>query len=117
MALDGCEITNASVDDRSLEVVVGSDSRFFDGHFPERPILPAVAQLTLVEVLLRRCCGDAARIAALERLRLLAVVQPGDRLLVRLAPAPAGDRSARFEITCGTTRVSDGTLRWSAVEE
>jgi 3-hydroxymyristoyl/3-hydroxydecanoyl-(acyl carrier protein) dehydratase len=117
--LDGIEIDEGTSHE-SLEVTIDARSRFFDGHFPDRPVLPGVAQLLLVEAALRRRFGDRARIASLERLRLVAVVCPGDRLTVRLTPVPGpteeAPRSLRFEIARGASRVSEGWLRWSESE-
>ena len=115
------EIIGPAAAGPSMEVVVGAGSRFFAGHFPGRPVLPAVAQLMLVEALLRRACGGGARIVAVDRLRLLQPSGPGDRLTVRLEPGGSGAAgvgatagSARFRIERGATHVSEGVLHWSS---
>jgi len=109
------QIVGGSEHEQSLDVVVGADCRFFEGHFPGRPILPAVAQLALVEELLRRTIGRTVRIVALDRLRMLQPVEPGERLSLRLR-AGTDPTTARFEIDRGPTRISDGIVGWTAGE-
>jgi 3-hydroxymyristoyl/3-hydroxydecanoyl-(acyl carrier protein) dehydratase len=96
----------------AIDVVVGETSRFFTGHFPGRAILPAVAQLVLVEELARRSLDPRARLRTIEHLRLLRPVYPGARLSVRLHVPRAG-APVRFEIDQGTTRASEGAFRWA----
>jgi 3-hydroxyacyl-[acyl-carrier-protein] dehydratase len=94
-----------------VEVGVPAGSRWFEGHFPGHPLLPAVAQLDLVERLLARLAGPGA-LVAVERLRLPAPVGPGDRLLVELARPGAAGRTA-FSITRDGETTCDGTVAWS----
>jgi 3-hydroxyacyl-[acyl-carrier-protein] dehydratase len=93
-----------------VEVGVPAGSRWFVGHFPGHPLLPAVAQLDLVERLLARLAGPGA-LVAVERLRLPAPVGPGDRLLVELARPGAAGRTA-FSITRDGETTCDGTVAW-----
>ena len=75
----------------TAEVEVPAGARWFDGHFPSRPILPAVGQLALVDRLLRRLAGPGHTIG-LDRFRLPLPVAPGDRLAVALARPDGGGR-------------------------
>lgn len=89
-----------------LEVAVDVDSPWFDGHFPGHPVLPAVAQLALVERSLDRLAGGG-RIAALDRLRLPSQVAPGERLRLDL-DRPAAD--GRFAFTLATAGAAGGEV-------
>ena len=89
----------------SIEVALEGDC--FRGHFPGRPVLPAVAQLQLVERLVRRAIGGAARTAGFRGLRFVRAVRPGETLDVRLEPF--GDR-VRFSVSGPDGPVSSGTL-------
>ncbi len=104
-----------------FSVEVPPESPAFRGHFPGRPILPAVAQLALVEqglALESTAVAGSPSIAQISGLRLRRTVGPGDRLSLFLgAPTTSGGR--RFEIRDEGGIVSGGTLRsvWEAQDE
>jgi 3-hydroxyacyl-[acyl-carrier-protein] dehydratase len=83
------------------------DSAYFAGHFPERPILPAVAQLALVVNALARPGGPRTTLRAIPYLRLRQLVRPGDSL--RLGAHEDGEQ-IRFELRRGDELVSNGAL-------
>ncbi|HEV7672155.1 MAG TPA: hypothetical protein VGS22_26865 [Thermoanaerobaculia bacterium] len=97
-----------------LTVEIGAESPAFRGHFPGRPILPAVAQLALIEqgiaALDEEPADPSLSIAEISGLRLRRTVGPGERLTLRLAAAnETGAR--RFEIRSDGGSVSGGTVR------
>jgi 3-hydroxymyristoyl/3-hydroxydecanoyl-(acyl carrier protein) dehydratase len=94
-------------------IEVGSASPFFDGHFPGRPVLPAVAQILLVERLCRRAGAPRGRVAGIEALRLLRPVAPGDVVAVRIDWA-GGGALVRFEISDARGPISRGSLHLRA---
>ena len=103
----------ASAGGWEIEVEVPAGARWFDGHFPGHPILPAVAQLALVDRLLRRLAGPG-RTTGLDRFRLPLPVAPGDRLAVALARPDGGGR-VPFNLRRGGAVVSGGTLGWTSL--
>lgn len=108
------EIIREDPDRRILSIMVGASSRFFTGHFPDRPVLPAIAQLTLVDRLLRCSFGEHAHIVAIESLRLAKPVLPNHELDVRLVPIENDStQSARFTIHHGDELISEGLVTWS----
>ncbi len=109
---DGAEGTRFTVE-------IPAESPAFRGHFPGRPILPAVAQLALVEQGLARLAeADSSRspaIVEISGLRLRRTVGPGDRLTLQLGAAnPTGQ--CRFEIRAGEASVSGGSVRAGSEE-
>ena len=90
------------------ETAVSPDHRCFAGHFEGQPILPAIAQLSLVSEALGLAVDRPVMIRSIEVLRLKAPVRPGERLEVRLASI---DGPVRFELRRGQDVVSQGTLR------
>lgn len=111
--VDDFETLSFSAAERAMEVLVGATSRFFAGHFPGRPLLPAIAHLVLVDELVKRCLGEQTGLVAVQRARWKRPVLPGTRLRVRLLEA--GDSSSlRFEIDGDGERVSEGLLAWGA---
>ena len=111
--MDDFEVLGFSAAEQSMEVFLGASSRFFAGHFPDHPMLPAIAHLVLVETLVKRCLGEGAGILTVERARWLRPVPPGTRLRVRLTEGrdPA---QIRFAIDGDEERVSEGLLTWRA---
>ncbi|MEP7011504.1 MAG: hypothetical protein ABJC13_14375 [Acidobacteriota bacterium] len=106
-------------DGTRFTVEIPAESPAFEGHFPGRPILPAVAQLALVEQGLARLAqADSSRspaIVEISGLRLRRTVGPGDRLTLQLGAAnPTGLR--RFEIRAGEASVSGGSVRAGSEE-
>ncbi|HXV77557.1 MAG TPA: hypothetical protein VD788_14685 [Candidatus Polarisedimenticolaceae bacterium] len=96
--------------ERVVSVRVPADCPYFSGHFPHRPILPAIGQLALVADLLERAEPGAAWIAGAEALRFVRPILPGDELTVRIEPALAGEATA-FRIERAGRLVSEGRLR------
>lgn len=97
-----------------LTVEIPPESPAFRGHFPGRPILPAVAQLALVEQGLARLAdadGEAPpAIVEVSGLRLRRTVGPGERLTLEFQSM--GEAGAhRFEIRSDGGTVSAGTVR------
>jgi len=94
-------------------VVVPHASALFDGHFHGLPILPAIAQLELFAELALSLAPDAPRLAAIERARFRAPVEPDDRLAVHVTPLDAGggERRFAFRATRAEQPVADGGLR------
>lgn len=90
---------------------IAADSPFFAGHFPGHPILPGIAQLSLVSEAL-----GGVSIAEIPSLRLRSPVRPGDVLAARI-DGPAEDGTVRFELKALNeleeegAAVSSGSLR------
>jgi 3-hydroxymyristoyl/3-hydroxydecanoyl-(acyl carrier protein) dehydratase len=95
-------------DTARFAAVAPADAFFFDGHFPDDAVLPAVAQLAaLAEPLARRRWPALGALARASRLKFLRVVRPGEALTLRLSRA--GLRVA-FTLHAGPEAVSQGVL-------
>ncbi len=94
-------------------VVVPEDCPFFEGHFPGRPVLPAIGQLAMLTGLVRRVTGSAVSLTGVDSLRLSHQVLPGDQVEVWLQASRASG-TARFEIRRDGGAVSRGTVRVAA---
>ena len=94
-------------------VVVPEDCPFFEGHFPGRPVLPAIGQLAMLTTLMRREAGSPVSLTGVDGFRLSRQVLPGDRVEVRLEAHRASDTVA-FEVRCDGDPVSRGTARVAA---
>jgi 3-hydroxyacyl-[acyl-carrier-protein] dehydratase len=56
----------------------------FSGHFPEYPILPAVLQVLLAQILAETVIGSTLSVVALNRAKFMQQVRPGDQIDVRV---------------------------------
>tara|TARA_R110002110_G_scaffold29975_5_gene106239 strand:+ start:5096 stop:6775 length:1680 start_codon:yes stop_codon:yes gene_type:complete len=68
----------------TFELSLEPDLRWFDGHFPEQPILPGVAQLHIASVLAEETWGIVATGADMARVKFRHVMRPGDRVTLTL---------------------------------
>ena len=95
-------------------VEILAESPAFRGHFPGRPILPAVAQLALVEEGIAQLNKEdrprRSSIAEISGLRLRRTVGPGDRLTLWIGAANEKGMH-RFEIRSDENVVSGGSVR------
>jgi 3-hydroxymyristoyl/3-hydroxydecanoyl-(acyl carrier protein) dehydratase len=91
-----------------VKVRVPPDLRYLEGHFPNDPIVPGIAQLLpLVHEPAAAAWPDLGPPTAIERLKFKAALRPGHALEVELR-REAG--KVRFEIRRGETRCTTGVL-------
>lgn len=94
------------------EFEVPADSKWFDGHFPEEPILPGIAQLSMIADLLGDAIGSPATITQVSRVRFKRVIQPAEPITVRIS-SKEDALSFGFQILSGAEPVCSGNIRIS----
>lgn len=100
-------------DGHRFDVEIPAASPLFSGHFPGRPILPGIAHLALAQRALSEILGREISLGAVRSLKLRRPVVPGDLPELRSSP-PGEDGTVRFEVRCGETAASQGTVEiWS----
>ena len=67
-----------------LEFRIREDSDYFDGHFPDFKLLPAVAQMDIISRFARRQLGISHFIPRIRRIKFSSPIYPGDRLRLKL---------------------------------
>lgn len=72
-----------------------ADSAVFAGHFPGHPVLPAVVQVLMVQVILE-AIGQSAELACVPQAKFLAPLGPDTDILLTLSK---GRRDGRWECT------------------
>lgn len=92
-------------------ITIPEDSKFFEGHFPGNPILPAIAQLHYVFALLSENKA-AAVVSHIDVARFRETLRPGDVVSLTLSESQHGD-SVSFKLTraSDSSLVSHGKLR------
>ena len=87
---------------------IARDHPAFEGHFPGRPILPAVVLLAETLAAIGRDTGTAAHDWSVSQVKFVQAVAPGAELV--LAYELTGGGSARFEVRDASGLVAHGTL-------
>lgn len=90
----------------SLDIT--ADAAWFEGHFPGRPILPAVSQLALVLEALARHRGQPVALGGIGFARLRQPVVSGDPLQLEFDERPGG--ALRFTLARDGAMVTNGEL-------
>ena len=95
-----------------IALEISGDLAAFDGHFPDTPILPAVAQIDWAVRFARAEFVLPARFHALRSLKFLAIVQPPVELTLDLTRAADG-RSVAFTYLRAGTACSSGRIEFT----
>ena len=93
----------------SLEFSIPGTSPYFDGHFPEFSLLPAVAQIELVTRFASQQFGASFDVSQIRRVKFVNFIRPDAPLLLRLVK---GENTVSFKLLAPETEIvySTGTL-------
>lgn len=72
-----------------LEFTIPKESDFFDGHFPEFHLLPAVAQFEVVTRFAKKYLGTQRYVPYIRRIKFSAPILPGTRCALKLEYTPS----------------------------
>ncbi len=86
------EITDETL---KLHLEVGHDLKWFEGHFPENPVLPGVVQVHWAVSLAKRFFVQEKQFRQVENLKFKSVVLPGMALVLQFSGFEA-DEKIRF---------------------
>jgi 3-hydroxymyristoyl/3-hydroxydecanoyl-(acyl carrier protein) dehydratase len=93
-----------------LHLHVPEDLYYFDGHFPHMPIVAGVCQLKWVIDAIQTHTGEILQLSALEDVKFLRPIFPGQSCVIELTYAPHPP-SWRYQIyTEDTKRAASGCL-------
>lgn len=97
----------------TLELLVPRGLVYFDGHFPDAPVLPGIVQIKWALALAAPRLGTSARCTLMEALKFQRLLRPGDRVELVLRYDTAR-RKLHFAYRHGDVAYSSGRLAWSA---
>lgn len=100
-----------SLDTKKTRVHIPPDSRWFDGHFPNNPVLPGIAQLGMVYDLIAQDFDGPVSIVEVNRVRFKQIIQPDDELDVTIAPHATKAECFSFRMTRDDELVCNGTIK------
>jgi hypothetical protein len=106
---DTAKVIEKTENSITIEFLVPGTSPYFDGHFPEFSILPAVAQVDLVLHFASEYYGTSIAISEIKRLKFTKLIRPNTPLVLRLEK---GDKTIGFKMSSpdGNSVYSYGTL-------
>jgi 3-hydroxymyristoyl/3-hydroxydecanoyl-(acyl carrier protein) dehydratase len=73
-----------SVHELSLDLSISKDLPWFQGHFPEQPVLPGVAMIWMAEQYIRLWFEESRCISVLATVKFQSVIKPGEDVQIRL---------------------------------
>jgi 3-hydroxymyristoyl/3-hydroxydecanoyl-(acyl carrier protein) dehydratase len=94
-----------------LTLSIPAELSYFDGHFPEVPILPGVVQVKWAVEFARQHLGVQARFRALTGVKFMRVMQPGATVTLQLDYASERGE-LEFEYSVDGLVCSSGTVRF-----
>lgn len=87
----------------------------FAGHFPGYPILPAILQGLMAQMVAEQIRGENLEFLSLERAKFTREIHPGDQIRVQVAFREAGESlNCRAELHCGAELAASFTLTFAA---
>jgi 3-hydroxymyristoyl/3-hydroxydecanoyl-(acyl carrier protein) dehydratase len=99
-----------------VTIVFPEDSEWFDGHFPDVPVLPGVAQLAAVADEIQRRLPSGHRIAGLNRVRFKQVIGPGQEVTISISKSSDNPLCHDFRITCRGTLACVGSIEMAPAD-
>ena len=94
-SLEGVKVIEQKENFAEIEFFVPAGSPYFDGHFPEFSLLPAVAQTELVIRFSSEYLGTGIDAAEMKRVKFTNFIRPNTPLLMRLEK---NEKSIGFKI-------------------
>jgi 3-hydroxymyristoyl/3-hydroxydecanoyl-(acyl carrier protein) dehydratase len=104
------KLKHYSSDNIFAEVTVAPDSPWFSGHFPGSPILPGMAIISMVFDAIQRSRRTPLTIAGLKKVRFKRVVEPDDRIDLKVTRSENDPFSYFFQVTCSGEVACTGTM-------
>lgn len=94
----------------TLELNISADIVYFDGHFPQAPVLAGVTQLHWAVEYCQRYFTDLAEVVSVEVLKFQTMIRPGDILLLTLERS--AESTVLFNYLKGEQKMASGRLKW-----
>ena len=89
----------------------------FSGHFPGYPILPAVLQLLLAQLLIEKQKGCRVKVTGIAKAKFLSEIRPDDRITVQCDDASTDEiQRSKVTISCGERTVSSFNMNYASGE-
>jgi len=95
----------------TAEVDFPQQSQWVEGHFPDDPLIPAVAQLSIVREALGGIGEGPFIPSELNRVKFKAMVRPGERLNLEITPKSEARSQWQYRLFKGREMVGSGFIK------
>ena len=91
---------------------VDKDSPWFSGHFPGEPILPGVAQISLVCEAVKRHkeAKRSSQVKEIRKIRFRRVIRPEETILMQILPNDQKIESYKFKVLVNNELACNGII-------
>jgi len=115
-SLEGVRVIEQKENAVEIAFSIPETSPYFDGHFPQFSLLPAVAQTELVIRFASEYFGSRIDVAEMKRIKFTKFIRPNMSLHMRIEK---GEKSVRFKIfsSANESVYSSGTIIFSQESE
>jgi 3-hydroxymyristoyl/3-hydroxydecanoyl-(acyl carrier protein) dehydratase len=96
------------------DMQVPAASPWFDGHFPGEPVLPGLAQISMVYDVIQQASKAKWRASSVSRVRFKRIIRPDDHLDVYAVPLAKEAAAYAFRIQVDGDLVCNGVMRLQA---
>ena len=93
-----------------LDAEVPPESPWFDGHFPEDPTLPGIAQLEMAMDTIRLAGKQKGSVTKFRKVRFKRIIRPGEKLEIIATPRKSKEGSYAFRIMVENELACNGVL-------
>lgn len=105
---------NLSADRGEQSFCLDGDFLGFAGHFPGYPILPAILQTLMAQLVAEQVRSERLEFLSLERAKFTRELRPGDQILVKVAFRESSELlRCSAELHCGAERAASFTLTFA----
>ena len=94
-----------------LQLDIRADIAYFEGHFPNAPVLAGVAQLHWVVQYCKQYFPQLAAVSSVEVLKFQLMIRPNDSLTLLLERT--ADATVLFSYSREGSKVASGRLKWT----
>lgn len=111
--VSGYKISNIDMPEESIitaQLIVGPDSFWFDGHFPDNPIVPGIAQMSMIIDLMQRTMGPNLKLKGFKRVRFKQLIRPDTPISVLIKPAGKTPNRFEYQLTADQEIVCTGFI-------
>lgn len=95
-----------------LQLTISADIVYFEGHFPQAPVLAGVTQLHWVVEYCKQYFAGLSQVMAVEVLKFQVMIRPDD--VLQLVLERTADKTTQFSYYKAEQKVASGRLKWNA---
>lgn len=113
LSVSGYALSEISMSEESVitaRFIVGPDSPWFDGHFPGNPIVPGIAQMSMIFDLMQRTMGPGLKLEGFKRVRFKQLIRPDTPISVLIKPAKKTPNRFEYQLTADRKIVCTGFI-------